>query len=109
MFTLGRRHFLAAQAVSMAGLGLRRAAARPVRAPTLVELLKASPVPLPVPVAIEPEDAPCVVDIDGWWIERNGWAYNARMGGWLHSMFPIEYDDNDIAKWYGPPPPLRLP
>ena len=96
MFNLGRRPFLAALAATMAGLGLRRAAAVPVP-------------PQPVPVPLPPEVPPAPVDAEaaGWWVENAHLAYHPEIG-WLHT-FRAMFHDVKRAEWYGPPPSINWP
>ena len=94
MFNLGRRPFLAALAATMAGLGLRRAAAVPAH---------------PEPVSVPPEVTPAVMDAEaaGWWVENSHLAYHPEIG-WLHT-FRAMFHDVKRAEWYGPPPPINWP
>lgn len=95
MLDLTRRRFLAALAVSLAGLAMRRAAARPAR-------VRIEPVLSKLPPA-EPAPAPVEVSMDGWFPGPGNWAYSPRLG-WIHTFQPMP--DRKLAAWYGPPPPF---
>ncbi len=83
MLAFARRRVLA---VTLAGLGFRRAAA------------------LPVPV--KPDLSPSRVCTSGWWVGPGNWAYHQEIG-WMHSFLPMH--DLKPAEWYGPPPPRPAP
>ena len=98
MVGITRRRFLAALAVTLSGLGFRRAAALPAR-PRIEPRLSMPPPPVE-PVAALPE----VYDA-GWWVEPGGWMYHPTVG-WLH-LFQHARDVRR-ALCYGPPPPISF-
>ena len=98
MLDLSRRRFLVALAVTLAGLGIRRGVARPVRIqpPPLIK-----PEPW-VPMRLR-ERKPQELCADGVWIEDGGHRTYHPGRGWIHSFRPMR--PTKIASWYGPPPP----
>lgn len=97
MLHLSRRRFTAALAAIIAGLGIRRAVARPVRIePTLAE-------PEPWMPSWLKEREPPEYCLDGVWLEDGGHRVYYPGTGWVHMFRPMRH--NKLASWYGPPPP----